>query len=65
MFKQQWRCNSGKNGISEKAFVTLNHIGVTQGIKGARSHIDEMGKDHDQLVKSWKNDKEVSDNLNQ
>lgn len=46
--------------VSRKVFVTLNHMGITQGIQASKSKVEEISKSHDKQLWEWKRTTEVS-----
>ncbi|XP_030852129.1 uncharacterized protein LOC100893251 [Strongylocentrotus purpuratus] len=40
--------------VSHKVFLTLNHMGITQGVQASRNKVDVISKSHDKQLWEWK-----------
>ncbi|XP_014667906.1 PREDICTED: uncharacterized protein LOC106809356 [Priapulus caudatus] len=49
-----------RQGAPHKVFRTLCHMGISQGVGGARNNVDRLGAEHDQQLLLWKQNLEVS-----
>ena len=48
-----------KQGCSQKVIKTMNHMGVSMGVKATRVAIDKMRLGHQDKIKDWKAKAEV------
>ena len=48
-----------KQGCSQKVIQTMNHMGVSLGIKSSRTAVDILRLGHDESIKEWKQNAEV------
>ena len=50
-----------KQGCSQKVVQTLNHMGISLGVKGGRTAVDKLRLGHADQMKEWKKQAEVSE----
>ena len=48
-----------RQGCSEKMFLTLKHLGISQSKKSAWVHADRLCVEHDKAIKRWKEEIQV------